>query len=748
MRHALLTLFFAFVPTVAAAASADALVEALDLPAAAVVSASTSGLDDQSRVIGALGPIGASSGDMALFTTGYASQVHSGEDHDLGTSGYDPTEPSSPVHDQALLELELTVPEGMHSLKFDWYFLSREYPYYVGSDYNDRFTVVQEGALFDGNIVFDDGGNVVDVNNALFTVADALSLEGTGFWRESGVSPTGYDGGGTGWVTTQSPVEPGETVTLRFDVHDVADGVYDSGVLVDHFRWSEEEVDDPVTGAPLELHWLSPKSGSIEGGDEVLVSGRRFTMDTDVFVGGVAATSVEVLGDGVARIVIPAAPDGAPALVDVVARNEHHEATLTGGFSWVRRSVEGAPPEATSVDPTHAEADSGAEIEITGAGFDAGTVVTFGEVQAEVVEVVSSTALRVTLPAMEAGAVAVRVKDAAGRSGGRPVPFVARGERAGPKGKVSPVPAGCDAGGGGAAPSSLLLLLGMVVIFRWRRPEAAALVVAAALLTGCTSDHVLRPGDFDHPVAVAAIVDAGDEVDAATVAVGSRVEITGARSSGDRGAVLDWHWAVVEAPAGAEVELEATGDRASSIAFRPSAPGTYLLQLVVTDHRTRASHPAAVLVQASDGEAVRVRLEWDAPGHDLDLHVAREGYFGDGDCFFGRPDDGWGARYDGDADGTEGAMREDVVVTEPGSFVVYVHHLNDRGSLAEVEAVLTLFRDGEEVSLPLEPEALVQGEVWQAFSVAVPGGEAMIDQVTTHEALGGPPVNERADSGS
>ncbi|MCP4868631.1 MAG: hypothetical protein GY898_07925 [Proteobacteria bacterium] len=211
MRFVLPVLAALAVTSSASAAPVADLVDALDIPPEAVVSATPGGLSEQSRVLGQLGPVSAHQGDMVLLTTGYAGQVQSGEDHDLQTSGYDPTEPSSPVHDQALLELTLTVPEGMHSLTFDWFFLSREYPYYVGSDYNDRFTVVQDGAAFDGNIVFDDAGSVVDVNNALFTVADALSLDGTGFWRSSDVSPSGFDGGGTGWVTTQSPVVPGDS---------------------------------------------------------------------------------------------------------------------------------------------------------------------------------------------------------------------------------------------------------------------------------------------------------------------------------------------------------------------------------------------------------------------------------------------------------------------------------------------------------------------------------------------------------
>ena len=240
-------------PATAFAADAASIVGAVDLSPADVVSSSTSGLFDQSEILEELGAIVSIDDTMALLSTGNAPQVTDGVDHDLGTGGFDPTDPAAMVFDQALLELEIRVPEGVHSLQFDWYFLSREYPFYVGTKFNDRFTVLQTGQEYEGNIVFDESGNVVDVNNALFTVTDGPSLADTGFWRESLVSATGFDGGGTGWVTTATPVAPGEIVSLRFDIHDVFDGVYDSAVLLDNFRWSDEEIDDPVSGKPIVL---------------------------------------------------------------------------------------------------------------------------------------------------------------------------------------------------------------------------------------------------------------------------------------------------------------------------------------------------------------------------------------------------------------------------------------------------------------------------------------------------------------
>ncbi|MBM4419905.1 MAG: hypothetical protein FJ033_16600 [Chloroflexi bacterium] len=56
------------------------------------------------------------------------------------------------------------------------------------------------------------------------------------------LSGTGFEinntGGGTSWLTSASPVVPGETVALDFLLFDVADGILDTSVLLDDFRWT------------------------------------------------------------------------------------------------------------------------------------------------------------------------------------------------------------------------------------------------------------------------------------------------------------------------------------------------------------------------------------------------------------------------------------------------------------------------------------------------------------------------------
>ena len=59
---------------------------------------------------------------------------------------------------------------------------------------------------------------------------------------------TGYqDHAATGWLVTKAPVSPGEAVKLRWAIYDSGDGVLDSTVLIDNFRWLGDETEDPET---------------------------------------------------------------------------------------------------------------------------------------------------------------------------------------------------------------------------------------------------------------------------------------------------------------------------------------------------------------------------------------------------------------------------------------------------------------------------------------------------------------------
>jgi len=183
--------------------------------------------------------------------------------------GVDPdASAADPVaNDMAQLTLEILVPTNARSFSFDFHFFTTEYPDYLGTEYNDTFWVQLNSKKYTGNISFDKNGTPIRLNNAFFDICDpdpanpqtqqfctqpAALLSGTGYAKDcpqwemecSGQSC----GGSTGWLTTTSPVEPGEKITLTFSIFDKGDGILDSTVLIDNFRWRLAPASKPVTG--------------------------------------------------------------------------------------------------------------------------------------------------------------------------------------------------------------------------------------------------------------------------------------------------------------------------------------------------------------------------------------------------------------------------------------------------------------------------------------------------------------------
>ena len=131
------------------------------------------------------------------------------------------------------------------------------------SIFNDSFVAWLTSAAFSGNsgdfnISYDTNNNPINVNNAFFQACSPANadvgclgnpstdacklgdseLQGTGFYDPgSNCSQNDSGGGSTSWLTTQAPVQPGETITLQFIVWDTGDQVYDSSVLLDNWQW-------------------------------------------------------------------------------------------------------------------------------------------------------------------------------------------------------------------------------------------------------------------------------------------------------------------------------------------------------------------------------------------------------------------------------------------------------------------------------------------------------------------------------
>lgn len=174
---------------------------------------------------------------------------------------------SQTVNDVSDLKLQIKVPANAKGFSFDFDFGSGEWPEFVCTTFNDSFIAYLTSQAFNNgksdNISFDANKNPVSVNNAFFDHCSPSSgltggnayctfpstkycssgsseLQGTGFYDPgSNCGENGNDSGGgmTGWLTTQAPVQPGETITIEFMVWDTGDHIFDSSVLLDKWQW-------------------------------------------------------------------------------------------------------------------------------------------------------------------------------------------------------------------------------------------------------------------------------------------------------------------------------------------------------------------------------------------------------------------------------------------------------------------------------------------------------------------------------
>jgi hypothetical protein len=173
-----------------------------------------------------------------------------------------PVQPGSTTAlDPAGLQVTLRAPTNATSFAVDYIFYTYEYPEFVCDVFNDFFVILQSpapaGSQF-GNIAFDNLGNPVSVNNGYLEVCAPRTVAGKTYACPQGttmLAGTGFDTdfegvshAATGWLTTQSPVQPGAEMTLRFAVWDAGDEALTSTVLVDNFRWHADAAPEtPVT---------------------------------------------------------------------------------------------------------------------------------------------------------------------------------------------------------------------------------------------------------------------------------------------------------------------------------------------------------------------------------------------------------------------------------------------------------------------------------------------------------------------
>ena len=682
--------------------------------------------------------------NMGLLFTGDVDEItnYTGNSpegcHDYPGTGLDES-----AGDYVTLGFDIEVPSYANSFSFDFNFLSREYPEWVGSAFNDTFEVHLTSNVYQGQIVFDAFGNPVTVNNALFVIDsfnDPTQLPGTGFDQD----------GATGWVTTMAPCDPGEVMHLSFEIYDVSDGVWDSGVLLDNFQFNEEDVEDPKTDPedpgptePMSIAFVSPKEGELEGGNTVLIHGHHFA-PTEVYWGEVSIP-FQLISSEVLSVEVPAADQ--PGSIDLRVENAVETYTLTAAYTYWEFGVGDVQPQIHIVLPDDASPTAGAkEIRVRGTRFDSGAQVYFVDIEGEVlgeeqlrtpdpvdVNGVLYDEIALLTPAHAEGWVDIVVVNGSGLRSEPGYPYFYSGDAQVVGTSVQQGDSGCSvAGSRSLAPGVALFLLaaGMLGLRRDRRRETASrvgtLIVGGAMLatvpltTGCAENNI-RALPNRAPLAVAAMFDgwaAESQRRLGYTVLEETAVLDGSRSRDpDNDAEeLEYFWSFESIPEDSDLtdesivvqedDPETEMNESALVHVTPDVLGTYRINLVVRDRRGDDSLPAVVVVESVLPRDLRIELEWtndNGARADLDLHLIKPGgdYFSeDGDCFSWYSNPNWGTDdlasdnpmlvdEDGEAD-EDGEppfyevlsleMPEDTCGSTDCNYLIWVHYYSDHSA--------------------------------------------------------------------
>ncbi len=140
---------------------------------------------------------------------------------------------------------------------------------------------------------------------------------------------------------------------------------------------------------------LTPVAGPEAGGQTVTITGSGFSGATGVTFDGIPATGVTVVDDATLTAVTPPHTAG---VVDVTVGDPEGNGTLPAGYTYLAVAL-----NATTITPGEGPDSGGTPVTLTGTGLLGVTDVSFGDVPATGVTVVSDTELTAISPAGPAG---------------------------------------------------------------------------------------------------------------------------------------------------------------------------------------------------------------------------------------------------------------------------------------------------------------------------------------------------------
>jgi hypothetical protein len=176
-----------------------------------------------------------------------------------------------PTYDACVLEFDC-VPIG-DTLLFNFAFGSEEYPEFVGSSFNDIFAIYLSGPGFQPqqNVAALPDATPVAINNVNAGINTAYFVDNEALNGQY----VAYDGFTTN-LTAFASVVPGESYHFKTAIADVADGIFDSGVMLEAFSFrsmgglanglaTDHEVVSPMArmrNGQLELSFLNGLEGT------------------------------------------------------------------------------------------------------------------------------------------------------------------------------------------------------------------------------------------------------------------------------------------------------------------------------------------------------------------------------------------------------------------------------------------------------------------------------------------------------
>jgi len=133
------------------------------------------------------------------------------------------------------------VPAGVRTLRFDFNFVSEEFPEFVGSIFDDTFlaviTTTPNGQMTFARVSVNQSGGFTLIGNCFFPGGD-ITCGQTG-WREGSVDLSAFAGTNT-YIT----------IELLFSAIDAGDNAFDTHVLIDNMRFSTVWIDAKLLRGP------------------------------------------------------------------------------------------------------------------------------------------------------------------------------------------------------------------------------------------------------------------------------------------------------------------------------------------------------------------------------------------------------------------------------------------------------------------------------------------------------------------